>query len=136
MQVNCLSLLDAVEINGGDPVELQRLVYAGAVFLLRDLSVQVRLQEHLVAVRKEIFREPHGRQNFGCPEARKVTVEENDHCDDASSDEDCQDDQDHQSPRDERLFGHDGSFLRLPLRVLALHSETLRTVCAKVTSLS
>lgn len=52
MQVNCLSLLDAVEINDGDPVELQRLVYAGSVFLLHDLCVQVRLQEHLVAVRK------------------------------------------------------------------------------------
>lgn len=98
MQVNCLSLLDAVEINGGDPVELQCLVYAGAVFLLHDLSVQVRLQEHPVAVRKEIFRQPHGRQNFGGPEARKVIVEEGDHGDDASNDEDCQDDQDNRGP--------------------------------------
>lgn len=98
MQVNCLSLLDAVEMNDGDPVELQRLVYAGAVFILHDLSVQLRLQEHVVAVRKEVFRQPHGRQNFGAAEARKIIVEEDDHGDDASNDEDCQDDQDNRGP--------------------------------------
>lgn len=98
MQVNCLSLLNAVEINNGDPIELQRLVYTGAIFILHDLSVQMRLQEYLVAVRMEIFWQPHGRQNFGGPEARKVIAEEDDHGDDASNDEDCQDDQDNCGP--------------------------------------
>lgn len=123
MEVNGPSLLDAMEIYDGHPIETQRLVPAGAVFLLRDLCVQVRLQDHLIAVRKEISRQPHQRWCFGGRKARGAILEQEDCGDDAGDGADGQDDQDVCCLGERGLFGHVGCFLQLALRVPSLRSK-------------
>lgn len=123
MEVNSPSLLNAMEVYDGHPIETQRLVHARAVFLLRDLWEQVKLQDHPVAVRKEIFRQPHQRRCFCSRKAKGTKLEQEECGDDAGDGADGQEHQDDCSLGEGGLFRHVGCFLRLALRVVSLRSK-------------